>query len=30
MDNRRWLRATSLFSRLPEILKQVQKTNENP
>ncbi len=26
MDNRRWLRATSLFSRLPEILKQVQKT----
>jgi UDP-3-O-[3-hydroxymyristoyl] glucosamine N-acyltransferase len=29
MDNRRWLRATSLFSRLPEILKQVQKTSEN-
>ena len=27
MDNRRWLRATSLFSRLPEILKQVQKTS---
>ena len=26
MDNRRWLRATSLFSRLPEILKQAQKT----
>ena len=25
MDNRRWLRATALFSRLPEILKQVQK-----
>ncbi|HEV2274462.1 MAG TPA: UDP-3-O-(3-hydroxymyristoyl)glucosamine N-acyltransferase [Acidobacteriaceae bacterium] len=28
MDNRRWLRATSLFSRLPEILKQVQKAGE--
>jgi UDP-3-O-[3-hydroxymyristoyl] glucosamine N-acyltransferase len=25
MDNRRWLRATSLFARLPEILKEVQK-----
>jgi UDP-3-O-[3-hydroxymyristoyl] glucosamine N-acyltransferase len=29
MDNRRWLRASSVFSRLPEILKQVQKTGEN-
>ncbi len=29
VDNRRWLRATALFHRLPEILKQIQKTNEN-
>jgi UDP-3-O-[3-hydroxymyristoyl] glucosamine N-acyltransferase len=29
VDNRRWLRATALFHRLPEILKQMQKTNEN-
>jgi UDP-3-O-[3-hydroxymyristoyl] glucosamine N-acyltransferase len=29
VDNRRWLRATALFHRLPEILKQVQKANEN-
>jgi UDP-3-O-[3-hydroxymyristoyl] glucosamine N-acyltransferase len=28
VDNRRWLRATALFHRLPEILRQVQKTNE--
>jgi UDP-3-O-[3-hydroxymyristoyl] glucosamine N-acyltransferase len=29
MDNRRWLRSTSLFARLPEILKQAQKTSED-
>ncbi len=29
VDNRRWLRATALFHRLPEILKQIQKTNES-
>lgn len=26
MDNRRWLRATALFHRLPEIIKELQKT----
>jgi UDP-3-O-[3-hydroxymyristoyl] glucosamine N-acyltransferase len=29
VDNRRWLRATALFHRLPEILKQMQKTHES-
>lgn len=29
-DNRRWLRATALFQRLPEILKNVQKAGEKP
>lgn len=27
MDNRRWLRATSIFYRLPEILKKIEKTD---
>jgi UDP-3-O-[3-hydroxymyristoyl] glucosamine N-acyltransferase len=29
VDNRRWLRATALFYRLPEILKQLQKAGEH-
>jgi UDP-3-O-[3-hydroxymyristoyl] glucosamine N-acyltransferase len=29
MDNRRWLRATALFNRLPEILKEMQKAGKD-
>lgn len=29
MDNRRWLRATAMFSRLPEILRQIQKAESD-
>jgi UDP-3-O-[3-hydroxymyristoyl] glucosamine N-acyltransferase len=25
MDNRRWLRATSIFYRLPELLRKIEK-----
>lgn len=30
MENRRWLRATALFRRLPEILRDAQKTEREP
>lgn len=29
MENRRWLRATALFHRLPEILRDIQKTDHD-
>ncbi|MBT9330727.1 UDP-3-O-(3-hydroxymyristoyl)glucosamine N-acyltransferase [Paracidobacterium acidisoli] len=29
-DNRQWLRSTAIFSRLPELIKQLQRREKNP
>ena len=28
-DNRQWLRATAIFARLPEIMKQLQRRDKS-